>query len=40
MRAAKNAGGDMIGACAMFGDEDFNPDYALVLQQLNFKKED
>lgn len=40
MRTAKNAGGDMIGACAMFGTKDFNPDYALVLQQLNFKKED
>jgi hypothetical protein len=39
MRAAKNAGGDMIGACAMFGTKDFSPDYALVLQQLNLKRE-
>lgn len=34
MRAAKNAGGDMIGACALFSVDGFKPNYAITLEDL------
>lgn len=39
MRAAKNAGGNLISACAIFSINDFRPDYALTLEHLNLKQE-